>query len=127
MVLELPLTLSPFGWATLQARADTDGFGPDQVIEQACAHYASELDGGRLATDVPRFDPDEPSGMVRTVSLDLDRPCVELLDQEARRRGISTARLIRHATLVYLADLDAGRIADRLVERVHGFETDAIG
>jgi hypothetical protein len=118
MHLQLPLTLSPFGWASLETRAGSDGFDVDQMIEQACAHYVSELDTGRLATDLPRFDPDEPTGSPRTVSLDLDRSSVEALDREAQRRGISTARLIRHATLVYLADLDAGRVADRLAERV---------
>jgi predicted DNA-binding protein len=119
MHLELPLSLSPFGWASLEARAGADGFELDQLVEQACAHYASELGAGRPATDLPRFDPEEPDGRVRTVSLELDQSCVERLDEEAQRQGgVSRARHVRHATLMYLADLEAGRVADRLAERV---------
>jgi hypothetical protein len=118
MHLELPLTLSPFGWATLEARAGADGFDLDQFIEQACAHYALEVGTERPAANLPRFDPDESKGSVRTVSLELDQSFVDVLDQEAQRRGTSPERLVRHATLLYLADLDAGRVADRVAERV---------
>ena len=127
MHLELPLTLSPFGWASLEARAGADGFDLDQVIEQACAHYASELGTGRLATQVPMFGPAQPKGRVRIVSLELDQACAELLGDEARRRGVSPERVVRHATLLYLADLDAGRIADRVAERVQGSENGPVG
>ena len=39
------------------------------------------------------------------------------LEQEAERQGLPLARLCEHAALLYLADLDAGRLAERIVRR----------
>lgn len=33
------------------------------------------------------------------------------LDAEAARQGVSLAELVRHAAMMYVADLDAGRVA----------------
>jgi hypothetical protein len=114
MQLELSISFSRFGWSGLEERAVADGFDPAQVAEQACTYYASELDSGRLATKVPRSDSDDSSGTARPMSLELDEECAERLNREAQRQGVSLERLVRHATLMYLADLDAGRVAARV-------------
>ena len=41
-------------------------------------------------------------------------------------KGASLESLVRHATLLYLADLDAGRVADRVAERVAGLESNPV-
>src|SRR5262245_11214094 len=105
MHLEIPLTLSPFGWAALQRRADSDGFELAEVAEQACAYYAAELGGDRTATKLPRSEASGPRDTMRSISLELEDGCAELLDREAERQGVPLERLVRHATLLYLADL----------------------
>jgi hypothetical protein len=121
MQLELSISFSPFGWAGLQERADADGFDPAQVVEQACAYYVSELASGRPAIQVPRSDPDDATRTARRLQLELEDGCAERLALEARRQGVSQERLVRHATLVYLADLDAGRVAARVAQAAgHG-------
>jgi hypothetical protein len=116
MRLEISISLSRFGWASLEERAGADGFELAEVTEQACAYYASELDSGRPATKLPRFDHDDPTQTARRLSLELDDDCAERLNREAERQGVSLQSLLRHATLMYLADLDAGRVAGRVAQ-----------
>jgi hypothetical protein len=126
MHLEIPISQSQFGWTSTEKRAKADGFDLAQVIEQACSYYVSELDRGRLATELPRFDAESADGTTRPVSLELDDRCAERLDREAERQGASRERLVRHATLLYLADLEAGRVAGRIAQQAGEPETQAI-
>jgi hypothetical protein len=121
MQLELSISFSPFGWAGLQERAGADAFDPAQIVEQACAYYVSELDSGRTATRVPRSEPDDSGRTPRRFQLELEHECAERLNREAQRQAVSLERLVRHATLMYLADLDAGRVAARVAQAAgHG-------
>jgi hypothetical protein len=126
MHLEIALPLSRFGWNTLEKRATADGFEVTELIEQACGYYASELDSRRPALELPKSDGDEEGGAVRLLALELDGQCVEVLEGEARRQEVSLERLVRHATLVYLSDLDAGRVADRVARRVAERESNPV-
>jgi hypothetical protein len=126
MHLEIPISQGRFGWISIEKRAKEDGFELAQVIEQACAYYVSELDSGRLATELPRFDADDPDGTTRPVSLELDDRCAKRLDREAERQGASRERLVRHAALLYLADLEAGRVAGRVAQRAGEPDTRAV-
>ena len=114
MRLEISISLSRFGWTSLEERASADGFDLAEFTEQACAYYASELDSGRLAAKLPRFDHEDPTQSARRLSLELDNECAERLNREAQRQGVSLPTLLRHATLMYLADVDAGRVAGRV-------------
>jgi hypothetical protein len=116
MHLELSISFSRFGWAALEERAGADGFDLAQVLEQACVYYASELDSGRLATEIPRSDLDDSAGTARRLRLELDEGCAVRLNREAQRQGVSLERLVRHATVMYIADLDAGRVAARVAQ-----------
>jgi hypothetical protein len=51
----------------------------------------------------------------RVVVLDLDGMTVKGLEQEAERQGLGLERLIEHAAIFFLADLDAGRVAERVI------------
>jgi hypothetical protein len=126
MHLEIPITLTRFGWGALEQRARADGFDLAEVTEQACAYYASELDGGRMAAELPRSDPDDRGGTVRRLSLELDDRCAEALDSEAQRQGVSLDRLVTHATLLYLSDFDRGRVADRVTQRARKRGSDPV-
>jgi hypothetical protein len=40
------------------------------------------------------------------------------LSQEAERQGVSREELLKHAAMYYLADLDSGRVAARILRGV---------
>lgn len=54
----------------------------------------------------------------RELTLTLDDFTLETIAEEAGRLGISTEDLARFSLLYYLADLDSGRIARRLPDRL---------
>jgi hypothetical protein len=126
MHLDVPISLTRFGWTSLEERASADGFDVAEMTEQACANYASELDRGRLATRLPKAGADQPAETERLLGLELDDRCAEILESEARRQGVPFERLVRHATLLYLADLDAGRVAGKIAEGVEERESDPV-
>jgi hypothetical protein len=126
MHLDVPISLTRFGWTSLEKRASADGFDLAEVTEQACANYASELDRGRLAAQLPRAGADQPKETERHLSHEHDDRCAEVLESEARRQGVPLERLVRHATLLYLADFDAGRVAGKIAEGVEERESDPV-
>jgi hypothetical protein len=54
---------------------------------------------------------------MRVLSLELENGILQRLQQEAERQGISLESLCEHAALLYLADLDAGKVAERIARR----------
>jgi len=68
-----------------------------------------------VAWRVPRFvRPAQPGGAGTDV--ELDDATMQALEQEARRQGIPPGRLVEHALLYFLADLDSGRAEARLAD-----------
>ena len=115
--LEISLTFNEFGWRALEDRADAERLELEQLVALACSYYESELSAERTATVVPRFRRPPADAETRTLLLELADGCLRRLEQEAERRGIELERLCEHAALLYLADLDAGRVAERIVRR----------
>ena len=79
-----------------------------------------ELSAERAATVPPRFGQpavERETRTTRTLVLELGAESLRRLEQEAERQGLPLARLCEHAALLYLADLDAGRLAERIVKR----------
>lgn len=116
--LEIPVTFDEFGWRALEERANAERLGLEQLVALACNYYASELAAERVATVVPRFRRPPVDGETRILELELDDPCLPRLEQEAERRSVALEGVCEHAALLFLADLDAGRVAERIVRRV---------
>lgn len=53
--------------------------------------------------------------MKRRLTLELDDFGYEALREEAARQGVPLEELLAHAVMYYLADLDSGRIAARVL------------
>lgn len=64
-----------------------------------------------------RADVGEAAGP-RQLTLTLDDFTLETIAEEAGRLGVSTEDLARFSVLYYLADLDSGRIARRIPDRL---------
>jgi hypothetical protein len=121
MIVELEISLSfdEFGLSALEGQARADGLELDQLIALACSYYESELGSGRTAMRAPRFAQPANQRESRTLELDMGAKTRRRLEQEAVRQGIGLERLFEHAAMLYLADVDAGRVTERIL-RVTG-------
>ena len=122
VTLEIPITFDEFGWSELEGHAGAERLGLDRLVALACGYYESELTAEREATVVPRFGQgtaERATRTTRTMVLELGAECLRRLEQEAERQGVALERLLEHAALLYLADLDAGRLAERIVRRAN--------
>jgi hypothetical protein len=108
----LRLRFDEFGWARLELEARRDGEALDDLLSRAAAYFYAERPTGRAATLAPGFKPDA-RGEPREVRLEGDAECWEGLESEAQRQGVPMERLLEHAALLYLADSDSGRLAER--------------
>jgi len=84
-------------------------FGSDigRGIQQACLHYARRLRSNRKPQPVPAFyEPGSGDGATIPIEIALAGPVSEELKVEADRQHVPLDRLLQHAALVYLADLD---------------------
>lgn len=120
VLVEITTTFDEFGWSGLEDEARAERLELNQLVALACTYYASELAADRTATVVPRLG-QPPAERVereaRTLVLELDEECLRRLEEEAERQGLPLERLCEHAALLYLADLDAGRVAERINRR----------
>ena len=85
------------------------------VVRTAVVYYLSDRELGRAGWRIPRF---LQTAQQRGPALEvrLDDETFETLEREAERQGVTSARLAEHALMYFLADLDSGRVSDRLGE-----------
>jgi hypothetical protein len=88
------------------------------VVRTASLYYLADRDSGRPAWRVPRFVRNPPG--VDSFEVDLDDDTFAALRQEARGQGVEPSRLAEHALLYFLADLEGGRLAERVGGAVGG-------
>jgi hypothetical protein len=106
----LTLSLGEFGASTLEAEAERCSVSPAELGRRAVGYYLSDRGSGRMALRVPQL-PQEPGRRPAVkLSLDLDRDTWRELDEEAESQQVSVERLLEHAIVYFLADLDAGRV-----------------
>jgi hypothetical protein len=112
----ITLAFDEFGWESLESAARSGGETIDELLTRAAAYFDAELPTARAAMLVPTFKPGG-RGIPREVRLEISRDCWEHLESEAERQGASLERVLEHAALLYLADIDSGRVAERLLGR----------
>ncbi len=100
------LRFDEFGQRSLEAEAGRRGTSLDELLGHAVAHFDARLRMSRGAPPPPRFKP-SGSGTPREIPLELTRGRWERLESEAGRLGVPFGRLLEHAALSYLADLDS--------------------
>jgi hypothetical protein len=107
---KVTLKFDELGWSSLEASAGRSARALHGLLSQG------ELHAPRAALTAPRFKPPDV-GSAREVRLTLPPRRWRRLEDEAERQGVPLERLIEHASLLYLADVDAGRVAERVLER----------
>jgi len=113
---EVTLSFEEFGWETLESEAGAEPGTLDEWLARAVAYFDEEVRAARAATVAPRFKLGD-EGTSRDVRLTLAADCWERLVGEAGRQGIPIERLLEHAALLHLADIESGRVAARVVGR----------
>jgi Ribbon-helix-helix protein, copG family len=107
---------------SVEALRGGDGADPEVVpahLLRAIRLYLSVDDRDSPGWSVPASLRDEDAGGVR-LQLSADESLIAALEQEADRQGVSLSQLARQAVLYYAAELDAGRITQRLAEALDG-------
>jgi hypothetical protein len=116
---EMTLELGEFSRAALDAQAERQGLVLATLLARSAQYYLLEHPSERLSARVPSFvsgDAQTEHGLPLRVTIDLDDGHWRELDAAAAREGISVERLFEHAALLFLADLESGRVAARLLE-----------
>lgn len=86
---------------------------PDELV-RAIHFYLNDSDRPGLGWTYPRFLRDRNAVGI-DFELSLDDSLWGTLEREAQAQGVSVSQLIEHATLYYAAELDAGRVAQRIL------------
>jgi predicted DNA-binding ribbon-helix-helix protein len=115
----LELALTDFSRSSLEEMARRQGVSVSTLLARATLYYLVERESDRQAARVPRL-PREPSvekkdGVLR-VTIELRAAAWRDLDRATESEGLSVERLLEHAALLFLADLESGRVAARLLE-----------
>jgi hypothetical protein len=111
----IALRFDDFGWDALSEHADEEGWELGELVAIACAYYARSLDAnGRIELAAPDWKPPE-RGEVREIAVEVDDAQWGALHRESDRQGVAIEALVAHASLLYLADVDAGRATERLL------------
>ena len=114
---ELTLSLQQFGRASLERRARQLDIPVSALVRQAVLYYLAVRGSERSALRVPRFARVQQPGTDGVeLSLALDHADWSALEVEAVRLRVPLERLIEHAAMLFLADLDSGRVAMRILE-----------
>jgi hypothetical protein len=112
----LTLALDEFGAAAIEEQAAHYSLSPAELARRAARYYLSDLGSGRMALRVPRLDIGGAGKRSMRLDIDLDADSWRGLDAEAKRQQVPVEALVVHAILYFLADLDSGRVSQRILE-----------
>jgi hypothetical protein len=118
------LEVTDFLRRALEQEARRHGLSISKLLARAALYYLLERKSDRLAVRVPPTYRDVPSGTkdsVLLVTIELRASEWNEFERAAASDGISVERLLQHAALLFLADLESGHVAARLL----GSATDA--
>ena len=110
-VKRLSVSLSKLAYEALTA---SEVSAPVQM-DRALRCYVQDRGGDRPAWPYPDFlRGSEAQGDVR-VELEIDLDLLQNFAKEAARQGVSTEQLAEHAAFYFAAELDAGRVTERIL------------
>jgi hypothetical protein len=114
MSRSMTLRLDQFGRQALADYAEERHDSAGVVVRTASLYYLADRDSGRAAWRVPPFLVSQREEIGTDVRVDVDDETWKALADEARGQGVDTELLAEHALLYFFADLDGGRLAERL-------------
>jgi len=119
MPRSVTLHIDDFGREALDTYCRQDGSKASAVVGTAVLYYLADQGLHRPAWRVPALVRHAPVG-AHALEVELDDPVFRSLEQEAVAQGVAPERLAEHALTYFLADVDSGRLADRLGDALGG-------
>jgi hypothetical protein len=102
----------------LEALAGDDQGGVERLpvtMVRAIRCYLNDHDSGRAGWPYPDFLRKRKGGGV-ALELSVDEDLWRAFEAEAVRQGVSTQQLAGHAAFYFAAEVDAGRVTERILE-----------
>lgn len=112
----ITLVLDRFGRASLDDQARALSLSPAGVVKRAAMYFLAERESGRSALKIPRFAREAAGAEQVELAVALHEADWRALEDEAAKQRVALERLLVHAVLLLIADLDSGRVAVRIVE-----------
>jgi hypothetical protein len=109
--------LSSFSRESVAEQAARQRIPVAVLLRHAVLYYLAERGSDRLAPQLPRFARTTPLGDDSVhVEVDLEDAEWEAFERAAASAGVPLSRLLGHAALLYVAEVDSGIVARRLVD-----------
>jgi hypothetical protein len=114
---QIALGIEDFGRTALDDQARTLGVPVGALVSHAVRYYLALRDSERTATRIPRFTrTEEPAEVTMAVELELEESEWSALELASVEERLPIERLVEHVALLFLADVDAGRVKVRTGE-----------
>jgi Arc/MetJ-type ribon-helix-helix transcriptional regulator len=111
MMKAIKFQLDQFGRDALDEFVRRGSGSRSAAVRTASLYYLADRESGRAAWLVRRY---ATASAGSAVTARLDRETWQALQEEAERQNVSADDLTRHAVLYFLADVDSGRVGQRL-------------
>lgn len=85
-------------------------------MESAVRCYLEDRESGRPAWSYPSFLRDSETRAEVRVELDAPPDLWRAFEEEAARQGVTVEQLSEHAAFYFAAELDAGRVTQRILD-----------
>jgi hypothetical protein len=118
--VRITIWFGEFGWEAVMLSAAEAGETVDDFVSDACRHYLTELTRSvepRAAFRVPSRRRSEDAA-AREVELRLPASVLQRMKVAAEEQQIDVADLVAHATLLWIADNESGRVAERVLREL---------
>ncbi len=102
-----------------EALAGDEGKGSAHVaarLARAIRCYLHDRDPGKAGWPYPAFLRDRPVGEGVELKLSINDDLWRSLEDEAGRQDVSTQQMVEHAALYFAAEVNAGRITERILD-----------
>ena len=118
---EVELALDEFAQEEVERLAGRLEVPRARVVARAVRHWLDEQASGRLAARPPAGQ-DDRAATVHAIPLAVDLPAADwdAVRRAAEAHEVDPERVITHAVLLLLADLDSGRLAARVARSPAG-------
>jgi len=118
------IALSELAIGALRRDPDVEA---DARMESALRLYLGDSNGDSPAWPYPGFLRGTEAPADTKVELELPAGLWEAFEEEAVRQGVTVEQLSEHAIFYFAAELDAGRVTQRILDQLGEGEADAAG
>lgn len=110
-----------FAWKNLRGKGLSNGAHPssDDVV-RVIRFYLGERGGNGVGWAYPELLREGRPEEEIEVELEIDDSLWRQMEDEAERQHVTVTQLLEHAALYYAAELDAGRLTERILDDFDG-------